>query len=202
MRRRLGCVFALAALAGCSSAGPVTTRPIAVPSPAPALDRFAPVADLAPEQLMEPVVGNRTLALAQRAAQTTPFCLMMAQLDELNEPEPADADGSLRYAQAYYNVIFALDPRSKIDDPAAAVGTPRKVLLPPAIVAAAAVVRSEVYAYLVRVRYAQQSRDAGTADARAVRARLADAFVRLATSDHADAGRTLADLRVRVCRGA
>lgn len=201
MRRAMTSLLIASALASCTSAGPEVR--VSRPGPAaraPATNFFEPSTDLAPEQLIEPIITNRTLALAQRAAQSTPFCQVMSQLDDLSDPPHTDVHKVRRYAETYYNTVFALDPRSKVSDPTATIGTPRKVPLPARIVDAANTERLQMYSFLVRVRYAEQRADAGALDQRGVQARITDAITRLVLSGYTDADRSLDAFRVRACR--
>ena len=166
----------------------------------------SPLSDVPAFALTEPRPADETDELLRRAAQNTKFCDLLTFLDRLEEPPHDDVDALIRYARDYYNLVFTLDPTSKVNDVSG--GSTRKAPLPREILDAAETQRREMYAYWVRLQYTH-ALDAGghlddvsaeDADATsALEARLEDAFVALVNSDYTPAERTVERYRVGAC---
>ena len=187
---RIGWIAALLALASACSGSDQAADPAGID--------FG--TDMPPELLIEIPPENESQRLLRRAQQTTPLCVMASNLETLDEPLPDDVDELFRYAQSSYNQLFSLDPESKVRDPDVTSGSPREVPLPTALIDAARRARTQMYAYLVRVRTTRQLLDEGRIDTPEADARLANAFLRLAASEYTEADRQLTAFAARACR--
>jgi hypothetical protein len=175
------------AMNGCSSPTPKVSMPMER-DPSGKLVA-APMADLPAAALREPVPKARSAKLLEKAGQISPFCDVEDRLDHLKEPVPTDLAKSLAYARLYYALLRTLNPDQAWPNPRrrTAAGAPKRLQLTDAEKDALRIERAQIYAYLVRVQATKQFADAKVLAPEQVRARLRDAFVKLADGPYTDA---------------
>lgn len=202
MRRLVAAVSVVAAMtAACSGerAGVGPTEAGVEFNLADSVAKVGPAADVPAAALKEPAAVRKTDQLIRQAGQNTPFCSLVELLDRIPEPDPGDLEAAVAHASRSYNLMFTLDPLSKVNDVTQLTGAARKVTLPDDIVSSAAAQRAAMYAYWVRLTVTADMVKRGLIKGEQIKARVDDAFVRLVTSEYTPATDRLEEFRLRAC---
>jgi hypothetical protein len=137
--------------------------------------------------LVEPVEKNETRRLIASAAQIYDFCTAWHQLDALPEPDPGDVDDVAEFSVLLHDTLRLINTARKVQERVpAGRGRPARVKavdLTPEAIADVQQLRTQAYAYRVRVAYWKQYFDQGLFDAVEMKARMDRAFVLLASED-------------------
>jgi hypothetical protein len=193
----LAVVMALG-LSGCRTASP----PVALPQVRDQAGRLVadPVADLPARALVERRPTARSARLLEKAGQISSFCDVRGRIDRLKEPVPTDLKKVLPYARLYFAALRSLNPEESWRNPRRhAAGAPATLELTDRERDALRVERAEVVAYLARLEATRVYDDADLLTPAQRRARLTDAFAKLADGPYGEADATLTEYAQESC---
>jgi hypothetical protein len=195
----VACAALLAAAAvGCSgsAAGPpviAIATSQASGSATQLVDREPP-----PELLLIVPPAGKNLRLLAQAARTFTLCQALAEIHGLRQPKPDDAASQLAFAYAYSNVLSLVDPSSAIPNPYSRQQNAR-MYIPAGIIRAMDVARRSMYAYWIRLGYAQSLGQHGGINAATLNSLLHYYFVELVNSRFSAADQALVSVNRLYC---
>lgn len=195
-------VTLLAGLLGVGSVACVDTSkkagaPVVAPDIGAALRADGPPPEDPPADLLvEQRATRQADRLLEKTRQIKEFCEAMVEIDAIEEPLPHDVAELQAYVARYLGVVQTVKQKSQVrnpDDPDDEIDLPEEMWKD------VQTLRSELYAYSVRIAFIGGLRQAGRIGDEEATARLDKANVALATSDYTEAERRLIALRPRYC---
>lgn len=188
-----------ATLTACSNGATLSPAIASAPSQGSASAQWVPTREPPPESLMIVPAATRNLRLLEQAAQTLGLCQALAQIHDLPQPKPDDAPSQLAYAYAYSNVLGLVDPSSKIPDPYSRQEN-ASIPIPAAVLQVLDLARRSMYAYWVRIGFAQSLKKGPHGiNSATLNGLLRAYFVELVNSHHTAADRALVSVNRLYC---
>ena len=189
--RRVVVVLAAAAMAAVTAAPGGAQTP-----PEPERPPLPPLLDPNPELLLEIVPKTPAEKLQESAVQSAHLCEVLRLRDQLVEPSADDPKELLDYGNRYFGILRIFSPTAKFDDPRRRGAT---MSSPPALTAAIAAERASLYAFHIRVQWAESAFKEKAFDQAEFQRRLNYAFTSLAASPFTEADAELVEAQQRLC---